>query len=401
MSREDKAKMQDPAGGPAGRKYKRIIAGIISAAVVLIASAAGIAVYNMPENRLNRQLETANKLLEDGEYEEAMLAFEEAIAIDPKSEDAVTGLADTYLAYAQSVVNSHDTVDAADLERTIDILEAGYEKTGREELHQKIQETLRQMEVCSPYTLQEMQNVMNQCLSYTSGDYYIPDEPLREICRKYAAYLERCRTYFPDENWFPDSYLPDYYYYLPDYYYVLGEYELCLENRKWLYEKHGYERYKPEERQENSEEGYHVYDEYGRRIYSQYRHDEADAAFPYLEIKYQYGEDGKLAQEEEYGEINGGGTFNRIKEYEYDENGKLCKVIWDEVYTGDNTLDLAHAIIIDTYAYTEDGFTEHSSFVTEYTDGKIEKSENDQDYFIDETGGFTEAGGPYNVVVYQ
>ena len=394
MSRKDKTKMKDTAGGPAGRKYKRIIAGIIAAAVVLIASAAGIAVYNMPENRLNRQLETANKLLEDGEYEEAMLAFEEAIAIDPKSEDAVTGLADTYLAYAQSVVNSHDTVDAADLERTIDILEAGYEKTGREELHQKIQETLRQMEVCSPYTLQEMQNVMNQCLSYTSGDYYIPDEPLREICRKYAAYLERCRTYFPDENWFPYSYLPDYYY-------VLGEYELCLEARKWLYEKHGYEHYKPEERQENFEDGYQVYDEYGRIIYSQYRYDEADAAFPYLEEKCLYGEDGKVTQVEEYGELNGGGTINIIREYEYDESGRLCKVIWDSVYIGDNTLDLAHVIIINTYAYTEDGFTEHSSWVTEYTDGKIEKSEYDQDYFIDETGAFTEGGEPYNVVVYQ
>ncbi len=396
MSREDKAKMQDPAGGPSGRKYKRIIAGIIAAAVVLIASTAGIAVYNMPENRLNRQLETANKLLEDGEYEEAMLAFEEAIAIDPKSEDAVTGLADTYLAYAQSVVNSHDTVDAADLERTIDILEAGYEKTGREELHQKIQETLRQMAVCSPYTLQEMQNVMNQCKFYTSGDYYIPDEPLREICRKYAAYLERCRTYFPDENWSLDPYS-----YLPDYYYVLGEYELCLEARKWLYEKHGYEHYKPEERQSNFENGYDVYDEYGRIIYMQSRSGEAYHA-AHCEIKYQYGEDGKLAQVESYEELNIGGTCNRIREYEYDENGRLCKVIWDDVYTGGNTLDLAHTITIDTYAYTEDGFTEHSSEVKEYTDGKIEKSEYDQDHFrIDETGAFTEGGELYNVVVYQ
>ena len=69
MSRKDKTKMKDTAGGPAGRKYKRIIAGIIAAAVFLIALVTCIGIYNTPAGRLARQIDLGRKYLEEENYE--------------------------------------------------------------------------------------------------------------------------------------------------------------------------------------------------------------------------------------------------------------------------------------------------------------------------------------------
>lgn len=84
-------------GGMQWYQNKKVLASILAAAVVLIAFAAGIAVYNTPENRLNRKLDMANRYLTDGKYEEAALAFEEAIAIDERCMEAYLGGVEAYL----------------------------------------------------------------------------------------------------------------------------------------------------------------------------------------------------------------------------------------------------------------------------------------------------------------
>lgn len=78
-------------------KKKKPIALIIAAVVVLIALAAGIGIYNTPANRLSRQLDLGHKYLENEQYEEAVLAFERAIAIDDRSLEAYAGALEAYL----------------------------------------------------------------------------------------------------------------------------------------------------------------------------------------------------------------------------------------------------------------------------------------------------------------
>lgn len=76
---------------------KKLLPFIIAAAVILIALAVGIGIYNTPANRLQRQLDLGNKYLEEQQYEQAAIAFEEAIAIDDRCMEAYTGGIEAYL----------------------------------------------------------------------------------------------------------------------------------------------------------------------------------------------------------------------------------------------------------------------------------------------------------------
>ncbi len=136
--------------------------GIIgAAAVVIIAIAVGVGIYNLPANRLSRQLSLGNKYLEEQNYEEAVVAFEQAIAIDDRCMQAYVGGIEAYLQtdnregmeklYEQAVgvidelddeflaENMEAVVDiylyaddvySDDLEKAVQILEKGMEKTG-------------------------------------------------------------------------------------------------------------------------------------------------------------------------------------------------------------------------------------------------------------------------------
>lgn len=136
--------------------------GIIgAAAAVIIAIAIGVGIYNLPANRLSRQLALGNKYLEEQNYEEAVVAFERAVAIDDRCMPAYVGGIEAYLQtddtegmeklYEQAVgvidelddgfpaenmeavVGIYlyaDDVYSGDLERAVQILEKGMEKTG-------------------------------------------------------------------------------------------------------------------------------------------------------------------------------------------------------------------------------------------------------------------------------
>ena len=89
-----------------------IIAGI----AVLLAILCGIGIYNIPENRLNRHLEMANKYLEETNYEQAIVEFDKVIAIDPMSAAAYIGKAEAYVG-----LNDYDSA--------IETLEVGFSRT--------------------------------------------------------------------------------------------------------------------------------------------------------------------------------------------------------------------------------------------------------------------------------
>ena len=92
-----------------------------------------------PEEKWQEQYELGMKYVSEGNYEEAIIAFEAAIEIDPKSADAYLALADVYEAQG-------------DTESLQAILEQGLEATGAE----RFQERLEQLKRTLPYPVNMM-----------------------------------------------------------------------------------------------------------------------------------------------------------------------------------------------------------------------------------------------------
>ena len=111
---------------------KKFTGAIIAGVIVMIAVTAGIlAYYNSDGVRLKRQLDLGNRYLAELNYEEAIVAYEAAIAIEPMRVEAYLGLADAYLG-------------KGDYEAAAEKLQRGYELTGDESLKQKLEEEHKQ-----------------------------------------------------------------------------------------------------------------------------------------------------------------------------------------------------------------------------------------------------------------
>lgn len=85
---------------------------------IMVAVSIGAGIYNIPVNRLQRQLDLGYKYLEEQQYEEACIAFEQAIAID---ECCVEAYANGIKAY-QSVGDKENLKVIYD--RAVDMLDA-------------------------------------------------------------------------------------------------------------------------------------------------------------------------------------------------------------------------------------------------------------------------------------
>lgn len=115
-------------GVPKPSKGRKLIMAIIAVAAVLLAVAVGIGIYNAPANRLGRHLELANKYLLEMKYEQAIVEFDKAIAIDPMSVEAYLGKAEAY-------------VDLDDISMAIETLETGFDRSqGNADIKQKLVE---------------------------------------------------------------------------------------------------------------------------------------------------------------------------------------------------------------------------------------------------------------------
>lgn len=114
----------------APKKSNRGILGVI--VVILIALVVGIAIYNTPANRLSRQLDLGNRYLEEQNYEQAIVEFDKAIAIDPMSVEAYLGKADAY-------------IGLGDLQSALDTLQTSYGLTGDERLKEELDEIEAQL----------------------------------------------------------------------------------------------------------------------------------------------------------------------------------------------------------------------------------------------------------------
>lgn len=104
---------------------KTKIVGIVI--IVVLALIIGINIYSAPAKQLAQQLDLGQKYLVEQDYEQAVVAFSQAIDIDPMSADAYIGLADAY-------------VGLGDIDKALEILEQGYAMTGDERFQQEIGE---------------------------------------------------------------------------------------------------------------------------------------------------------------------------------------------------------------------------------------------------------------------
>ena len=140
---------------------KKLIVIIAAALLILLVGAGfGLGIYNSPANRLSRQLDLGQKYLEEMDYEQAKIAFEEAIAIDPKCAEAYLGDADANLG-----MNRYQ--DA------FDILKQGLDVTAGDET--LISDYTRVGMECSETYLgkndyESALNVFDELLIYNSGE---------------------------------------------------------------------------------------------------------------------------------------------------------------------------------------------------------------------------------------
>lgn len=82
----------------------------------------------------NEHITVAEKYLSELDYEQAIVEYTLALEIEPNSEEILSALEQTYLAYAQTFA------DEENYEQAIDILEKGYAQTGKESLLAKKEE---------------------------------------------------------------------------------------------------------------------------------------------------------------------------------------------------------------------------------------------------------------------
>jgi len=99
------------------------IYGAVLFALIMV---SGIYVFTISPSRLNRQLDLGQKYLEEMDYEQAEVAFNKAIEIDPRSAEAYLGLIEGY-------------IRTGEFDMGLEYAKKGYEMTGDERLKEKIE----------------------------------------------------------------------------------------------------------------------------------------------------------------------------------------------------------------------------------------------------------------------
>lgn len=126
------------------QKEKKPMKGFILAGIVILAIIIGAILYVTGAgsgSNMRRQLERAQRYLEELEYEQAVATFEAVIEIDPKCAQAYIGLADAYVAMGDAALKDGDSVSAKDYyENAINALEDGYAAAEDETIAEKLTE---------------------------------------------------------------------------------------------------------------------------------------------------------------------------------------------------------------------------------------------------------------------
>ena len=110
------------------KKTGWILVGIVAVLLVVVISTVVMLVLSKSGNRkLQEQLDLGEKYISELKYEQAIIAYESAIEIEPMSVEAYLGLAEVYVAQG-------------DYEKAISVLEEGYKITYDERIKSKLEE---------------------------------------------------------------------------------------------------------------------------------------------------------------------------------------------------------------------------------------------------------------------
>ncbi len=134
--------MQEPV-----KKKKNWIIPVAIAATATIAFAGFVAVIlttalavTAPQRKISKQLKLGEKYLADANYEQAVLAYSNAITLNPKNESAYLGIAEAYLGWAGMYENGNPMMAVDVLADGMEVLKAGYDATGSKKVWEKKQE---------------------------------------------------------------------------------------------------------------------------------------------------------------------------------------------------------------------------------------------------------------------
>lgn len=116
-------------------KKKSVKISILIITLLVVIGIVGINARSAQRQReYDGHVEAAEKYLTELDYEQAIAEYMLALEIEPDNEEALNALEQTYLDYAQNLV------DAGDYEKAVNIMEEGYERIGRESFSNKIEE---------------------------------------------------------------------------------------------------------------------------------------------------------------------------------------------------------------------------------------------------------------------
>lgn len=331
-------------GSNANRKIT-MIAGIAIMLCILAVSIA-IAVGGNRKNRVTEQLELGAKYLSELDYENAIAAYEAAIEIEPKNENAYRGLAEVYVAMG-------------DYEAAIDVLNEGIEQTGSEELADYLANVQKAYEV-----FLASQNVVE---NFGSGKNATAEEFSNESVEEitynvyeYDASGNMVRVTYYDINgeisyWYIYEYGDDGNRSQDTRYNNDGEIVSWVEPK---YDADGKEIRFTYYDADGKITGWVImeYDADGKEIQSV---DYVAGGEEYSRCTYRYDDDGKLIElvqsyVQEYG------MYATYTSYEYDENGNRVKSILATDFGGPST--------ITVYEYDANGNLEK---ISQYNGKKI------------------------------
>ena len=298
--------------------------------VIIIAVAAGVIIFNSTDGaRFRKQLNLGQRYLSEMNYEEAVVAFNQAIEINPRNADAYLGLADAY-------------IGLGDEEAALAALKKGYEATGDERLKAWIDEMEAEMAergAGTSETAEESDEITRrleeiyETIFYGSGainsgvsgrEHFLAYDQIEKMYRPLAEELE---IYLEQEDLGESAWLA--WEELACIYLHLGEMEQCLEARRKGYEATGWDELVPD----IHESGGMVYDEYGRIIKNSQGHD----------CTYD-GTNRRIAMD---GVTDSGDSSHM--ELEYDDSGRIAKVIFS--ISGEN----GESAFEDSYEYQDSG----------------------------------------------
>ena len=113
------------------KKKKLVVIAIV--ALACIAAIIAVVWKNAPVQKQKKQLELGNRYLEEMNYEQAKVVFEELIAIDPSNVEAYLGAAKAY-------------AGLEDYESAVAVLQKGYDQTGSEDIKAQMEEYEQKLE---------------------------------------------------------------------------------------------------------------------------------------------------------------------------------------------------------------------------------------------------------------